>query len=148
MALVAASALLFGCAKFSEHSTGIREGRLTDCPRWPRCVNSGTEDPKKHVAPFHILGDADHAWAQAREAVAEMERTRIVGEGKNYIHAEVVSPWRVYTDDLELLLRPAERRIDVRSSARIGYYDFQVNRKRVEALRDELIGRGVVEARD
>lgn len=74
-----------------------------------------------------------------------MERTRIVDEGTNYLHAEVVSPWHVYTDDLELLLRPAERRIDVRSSARIGYYDFEVNRDRVELLRERLAERGLVE---
>lgn len=145
MTLVIASTLLLGCAKFTEHSTGVVDGQLTNCPAWPRCVSSSSEDFEKQIAPFRILGDVDHAWAQAREALAAMERTRIANEGKNYLHAEVVSPWHVYTDDLELLLRPAERRIDVRSSARIGYYDFNVNRDRVEALRDKLAERGVVE---
>lgn len=52
-----------------------------------------------------------------------------------YIHAEVTSSIMGYVDDVEFVFLP-EQRIDVRSSSRIGYYDFNVNRKRVERLRD------------
>lgn len=40
-----------------------------------------------------------------------------------------------YVDDVEFLLDPARSRIDVRSSSRIGYYDFQINRERIEDIR-------------
>lgn len=144
MPLLAAMILLPGCERLTEHSVGVVDGRLTECPAWPRCVSSASVDPDRRVAAYAIAGNADHAWAEAREAVAQMPRTRIVTRAEGYLHAEVLSPWHVYTDDLELLLRREERQIAVRSSARIGYYDFEVNRDRVEALRAELVERGAV----
>lgn len=141
----AASALtLSGCAAFTEHSVGLRDGKFTDCPEWPRCVSSDSSIADKSVAPLRITGDVDAAWQAAQSAVSDMPRTTVVAERDNYIHAEVISPWHFYTDDLELHLRPQEQIIAVRSSGRIGYYDFQVNRDRVEALRARLAERGVV----
>ena len=40
-----------------------------------------------------------------------------------------------YRDDVELLYTPDKNRVDVRSASKIGYYDFGVNRERIEALR-------------
>ena len=40
-----------------------------------------------------------------------------------------------FKDDLEFVLLPGASSIEVRSSARIGYYDMKVNRNRVEAIR-------------
>ena len=56
----------------------------------------------------------------------------------------MASPWHVYTDDLELLWLPEHKRVEVRSSSRIGYYDFGVNRERVEALRARLLEQGAL----
>jgi uncharacterized protein (DUF1499 family) len=133
-----------GCAAMTERSVGLVGGALTDCPRWPRCVSSQATDPDKRVAPYRVEGDIETAWRQAQAAVSAMPRTQIVDLRARYLRAEVVSPWHVYTDDLELLLYPDEELIDVRSSARIGYYDFNVNRDRVEALRADLAERGVI----
>lgn len=145
--LILALALsLSGCAAFTEHRTGVVDDHLSACPQWPRCVNSDSENPDKSIAPLHITGDIDKAWRAARETVANMPRSKIVAQRKDYIHAEVISPWHFYTDDLELLLRRSEKVIAVRSSGRIGYYDFNVNRDRVEALRSQLAQQGVVAA--
>lgn len=135
---------LSGCAAFTEHSVGLRDGQFTPCPEWPRCVSSDSEIEGKSIAPLRITGDVDAAWQAAQAAVADMPRTTVVDARENYLHAEVISPWHFYTDDLELHLRPQEQIIAVRSSGRIGYYDFQVNRDRVEALRATLAERGVV----
>lgn len=142
--LLAALGLLNGCVAFTEHRVGTNNGSLIECPQWPRCVSSQTAQPEKQIAPFTIQGDAQEAWRTAQGAVAAMPRTTIVDERPRYLRAEVVSPWGVYTDDLELLLKPAAGLIHVRSTGRIGYYDFNVNRDRVEALRSTLIERGVV----
>lgn len=77
-----------------------------------------------------------------------MARTRIVEEQADYLRAEITSPWHFYTDDLELLLRPHQKQIAVRSTGRIGYYDFEVNRDRVEALRTALCQASMVACRD
>ena len=135
---------LGGCAAFTEHSVGLVDDQLSECPQWPRCVSSDSENEEKSIAPLRITGDVDTAWKAANEAVASMKRTEIVKERENYLHAEIISPWHFYTDDLELHLRPEENIIAIRSSGRIGYFDFHVNRDRVEALRATLAERGVV----
>ena len=138
--------ILSGCAAFTEHRTGLQNGELKACPEWPRCVNSDSAYSEKKIEPLRFTGDVDAAWQAARDAVSQMPRTEIVKESEHYLHAEVISPWHFYTDDLELHMRPAENIIAIRSSGRIGYFDFHVNRDRVEALRADLAKRGVVKA--
>lgn len=137
---------LAGCGAMTEHRVGVVEGELTACPQWPRCVSSQEADSDKQVPPLVLTTGNAEGWDTARAAVADMERTTIVEESDGYLRAEIISPWRFYTDDLELLLMPEEGIMHVRSTGRIGYYDFNVNRDRVEELRSELIERGVVMA--
>ena len=133
--VIALLAVTSSCAQFREHRVGVVSGSLTQCPQWPRCVSSMAVDPDKQVMPFTIKGDADKAWQRAIGAVGGMDRTKIVTQQGNYLHAEMTSPWGMYTDDLELLLQAKAGLIQVRSSGRIGYYDFNVNRERIEVLR-------------
>ena len=41
-----------------------------------------------------------------------------------------------FVDDVELALEPRTQTFAVRSAARLGYGDFGVNRKRIEAIRN------------
>lgn len=129
---------LSGCGAFTEHRVGRIDDRLSACPAWPRCVSSFETSERHGIAPLALTAEPVRAWAAARLAVAKMPRTRIVDEQADYLRAEITSPWHFYTDDLELLLQPKQRQIAVRSTGRIGYYDFEVNRDRVEALRASL----------
>lgn len=114
---------------------GVRDGRLTDCPDSPNCVSSQAIDPERRVAPLDYAGDAATAWRRARDAVTGLPRTRIVAAETDYLHAEARSRWLGFVDDLELLHEPSSSTIQVRSASRTGYYDFGVNRDRVERLR-------------
>ena len=136
--------LTTGCAQFSEHSTGLVNNQLTPCPSWPRCVSSVSADAERQVAPFQLQQPFGARWDDAIATLATMPRTRIVTRDERYVHAEVTSPWGIYTDDLEMLLDRSRGRVDVRSSGRIGYYDFEVNRERVEALREALAAKGLI----
>lgn len=136
---------LSGCGAMTEHRVGVVEGELTECPQWPRCVSSQAADSEKQIAPFQLRMEAEPAWAETRQVVQDMTRTTIVEETEDYLRAEITSPWRFYTDDLELLLYPGEGVMHVRSTGRIGYYDFNVNRDRVEALREALKERDVIQ---
>lgn len=100
--------------------------------------------PGNYVEPFVIKGLPYIAWDEAVNAIASTERTSIVEQRQGYLQAEVVSPWKFYTDDLELRLDQSQQIIHVRSSSRIGYYDFGVNRERVERLRGLLLAKGVI----
>jgi uncharacterized protein (DUF1499 family) len=105
-------------------------------------VSSLAQGERHGIAPF-TLADPAGGWPKVVATVRASERTTIVTSEARYLHAEVRSPWRVYTDDLELL-RDDGGRVDVRSASRIGYYDFGVNRERVEALRRRLAADGVI----
>lgn len=136
--------LITGCAQFNEHSTGLVKDQLTPCPSWPRCVSSVSADAERQVVPFQLQQPFEARWDDAIATLADMPRTRIVTRNERYVHAEVTSPWGVYTDDLEMLLDHGSGRVAIRSSARIGYYDFEVNRERVEALRQALVAKGLI----
>lgn len=135
--------LLSGCSSLWTRDTGLREGRLLPCPDAPHCVSSTAADEGQRVEPLRLSTPGTEGWKTVLAAVAATERTTVVVQQDRYARAEVVSPWGVYTDDLELLWDGGAR-IDVRSSSRIGYYDFKVNRKRVEGLRRRLQDDGVV----
>ena len=133
---------LTACATATVPGNSLVPAALAECPSAPHCVSSLAADEDHKLAPITLAQPADKAWPAVIEAVRSSERTTIVQQDAYYLHAEIASPWHFYTDDLELMLG-AGGRMDVRSSSRIGYYDFGVNRKRVEALREKLAAQGV-----
>ena len=60
----------------------------------------------------------------------------MVTRTSDYQHIECSSELFGFVDDLELVLRPAQKQIAVRSAARIGYSDNSVNPRRVGHLRE------------
>jgi uncharacterized protein (DUF1499 family) len=64
---------------------------------------------------------------------------------ERYLHAECRSRIFGFVDDLEFLLQPEARVIAFRAAARSGYYNFGVNRARIDALRTALQADGVIE---
>lgn len=141
---------LSACASVPQRTvtSPLEQGKLKPCPRAPHCVSSDVyaseQKTPAYIEPFEIAVLPHTAWETARNIIAATKKTRIAAQRAGYLHAEVASPWNVYTDDLELRLDQGQRFIHVRSSSRIGYYDFGVNRERVERLRSELLARGVI----
>jgi uncharacterized protein (DUF1499 family) len=117
---------------------------MAPCPESPNCVSSEAADAAHAVAPFELAAAPERAWAAAREAVAELPRTRIAEERPGYLRAVCRSRLLRFADDLELELRTDPDRIAVRSASRVGYSDLGVNRRRVESLRARLRERGVL----
>lgn len=108
---------------------------LARCPSSPNCVSSDARDERHAIPPLPLQSNAAENWQQARAAVLSLPRTKLVEETDHYLHAECRSSFLGFVDDLELELRPDDRMIAVRSAARRGYYDFGVNRRRLEKLR-------------
>lgn len=135
--------LLAGCATVAERPAA--GAPLASCPSSPNCVSSA--DAGRHgIAPFAIRGDAATAWRTLRDVLEAAPRVRIVSADDRYIHAEATTRLLRFTDDVEFLLDADAGEIGVRSASRVGYSDLGANRRRVEALRDTLAGRGVVSA--
>ena len=109
------------------------EGRLAPCPGSPNCVSSETTNEQR-VEPLPYDGDAARARIRLLEVLNGMERTRVVQSTGDYVHVEVHSAIFGFVDDVEFYFSPPGI-IQVRSASRTGYYDFGVNRERVETLR-------------
>lgn len=124
---------------------GVTNGRLSPCPDTPNCVSSDAIRANHRVEPLRLAVPAGRAWESATEAVASLARAKIVTRTDDYLHAECRSALLRFVDDLELRLRPDEGLIAVRSSSRLGYYDFGVNRRRIEQLRERMRRMGVIQ---
>jgi uncharacterized protein (DUF1499 family) len=123
---------------------GLVNKRLHPCPDSPNCVSTSETAPDQQILPFELQIEAQEAWVIIVDTVTALPRTRIVYVTDNYLHAECLSAVFGFVDDLELHLQPEHQQVSIRSAARLGYYDFGVNRKRAKKLRSELISAGVV----
>jgi len=126
--------LLAACGMGSAELRGS-DGKLAPCDGGPHCVSSLTRDPDRRVEPFHYSGKREEARQALLRVLRNSPGAAVVAESADYIHAEFTSPLLRYVDDVEFVFLSAENLIHVRSASRIGYYDFNANRERIEQLR-------------
>ncbi len=126
--------LVFGQKK--PHNLGVRDGRLAPCPDTPNCVSSLSKDPDHRVEPLTVRGDPHDPMAILKELTGSMARTLVVDEAEDYLWVRFSSRFFRFRDDLEFLYDREAGVIQVRSASRLGRYDFGVNRKRVERVRE------------
>jgi uncharacterized protein (DUF1499 family) len=112
----------------------IAQHRLAPCSDKPNCVSSQAQG-RAHVSALAFTGAPEAAMARLTKILQAMPRVRVVTAEGGYLHAEVQSRVMRFVDDLEFVLDAAGSVIHVRSGARVGYWDFGVNRRRVEAIR-------------
>lgn len=114
---------------------------LEPCPTTPNCVSSlaPEDDRKHHIPPITFSGDRAAALDAVLGAIGTLERTRIIEQDEDYVHAVSASKVFRFKDDLEVVI--GDGRIDVRSAARMGSYDFDANRNRVQAFSEEVRSR-------
>ncbi len=134
LAWIAVLALTAGCTGGRPPSSlGPTEGRLAPCPDSPNCVSSEATNEQR-VEPLRYDGDARRARARLLEVLNGMERMRAVESTDDCLRVEFRSAVFGFVDDVEFCFS-APGTIQVRSASRTGYYDFGVNRERVETLR-------------
>jgi uncharacterized protein (DUF1499 family) len=131
------------CAAEKPASPGMSEAGMRTCPDSPNCVSSEDQNRKHHIAPLMFSIPAEEAWLLLKEQVAKLPRTIVVSEKPGYLHVECRSAVFGFVDDLEFHMQAEQGVIAVRSAARTGYYDFGVNRQRVEELRTALLQAGL-----
>ena len=118
---------------------------LAPCAGKPNCVCSDDPSPDHHVPPYRLTTAPPLAWKSLVALMAEWPRTRVVAASDTDLEAEVKSRVFGFVDDVAFQLRPEENIVAVRSASRSGYYDFGVNRKRVEEIRQKLRQIGAAE---
>lgn len=130
---LAAALLLSACGGMAEKQMRVSGGPLEPC-KGPHCVSSQESRAEFRVEPLLFSGTAADSQNRLASLIQSMERCSVISQNSDYLHAECRSKLMSYVDDLELLWSGGQR-IDLRSSSRVGYYDFGVNRERVEDLR-------------
>ena len=105
------------------------------CPDAPKCVSSQVQDQRHFIEPFTFDDQAVDAMLRLKAALLSEKRVTIVIEQPTYLRAEVRSLIFRFVDDVEFTLLPEQGLVQIRSSARIGYSDFGVNRRRIERIR-------------
>jgi uncharacterized protein (DUF1499 family) len=133
--IVLALILTTGCGASGFTPNGIVDGRLAPCPSSPNCVSSQMESSKKYIAPLRYNGNAKDARDRLVNVIKSMNNSDVKTVSDLYIHAVFRSAVFKFADDVEFQIIPEENRIHVRSASRTGYYDFGVNRSRVEEIR-------------
>jgi uncharacterized protein (DUF1499 family) len=124
---------------------GVKDGRLARCKSTPNCVSSYADkaaDPEHHIEPLRFQGDPDTAFAKLKDVVRGTERVTVVRDEPGYLYAEFKTKVMGFVDDVEFLLDPSSKAIQVRSASRLGRRDFGVNRERIESLRARFAAAG------
>ena len=121
-----------------------RTRRFLSTSIFPRSVSSDTYLPIYRVKPFQLIVDIDEAWPAIKKEIELMDRAQVVEQTHDSMTAHVKSKIFRFVDVLDLVYRPKKNTVGVRSAAKIGFYDFGVNRSRVERLRSALKARGVI----
>jgi uncharacterized protein (DUF1499 family) len=110
---------------------------LPACPAKPNCVSS-LESGEKNIPP---LSYTDKAPAQILSTIAELlkqDGAEISSQSEQSLEAIYTSNLFKFKDDVLFVIDDSEKLIHFRSASRSGYYDFSVNSKRLQKLRDLL----------
>lgn len=128
--------LLSACSGSPPENLGIHEGRLAACPDSPNCVNSQASDTRHAIAALPLKGTVEQTQSALKTLLESEPSARLVEEAPGYLRAEFTSQLMRFVDDVEFLI--GAQAVDVRSASRLGYKDFDVNRERIERLRQRM----------
>lgn len=137
--------ILLFCGLLMTQSNSFAENKtLKPCPDSPNCASSLANDSHA-IEPFVVIIDPAEGWQKVISTLSKMERIKVIHSSEETVHAEATSLLFRFVDDINFVFNKVEKRIDIRSASRVGYSDFGVNRKRLEALRVLLQREGVVQ---
>ena len=133
------------CSNPKSGEDSARFESMADCPDRPNCVSSEAQDAKHTIDPFRLKGNPAVGWDAIVSVVINLPRSEVVKQTDRYLHTECKSRLFGFVDDLELRLDPTTGVVAIRSASRVGYSDWGVNRRRVEALRQILRQDGIIQ---
>lgn len=118
-----------------EVASTLDDNSLGTCGKKPNCVSSFQNPGDGHyVAPLIMRATLLLKIDSALESLGCTKKISDI----NYWKYECRSDIFGFVDDLELLYRPAPRKLYFRSASRVGYSDLDANRKRVKKLKELL----------
>jgi uncharacterized protein (DUF1499 family) len=112
-----------------------KTNQVMHCPDSPNCVSSLSTDKAHFIEPLQYAGSLTSARRRLINILQDMKRVHLAKIEAQYIHAEFRSLIFRFIDDVEFYFPSEENIVHIKSASRMGYYDFGVNRRRVERLR-------------
>lgn len=120
-------------------SLGIVNTSLLPCPDTPNCVSSeaGT-NAKQFVSPHNVTeGQNDLILEKVNTAVLTLGG-QIQSKTDHYLYATFKSKLFGFVDDFEVRYDQTQAVLHFRGASRVGKSDFDVNKKRVQAVTNLL----------
>ncbi|HEX2769550.1 MAG TPA: DUF1499 domain-containing protein [Geobacteraceae bacterium] len=111
---------------------------LPPCPSSPNCVSSMATDSHS-IEALAIRGDAKACFDRLRTVLSNREDTTIISADDSHIRVEFRT-FLGFVDDGLFILDVPNGRIQIRSAARLGYWDMGKNRRRIEEIRVDYSG--------
>jgi uncharacterized protein (DUF1499 family) len=91
--------------------------------------------------PLQYQGSVDDARQRLLAIVGKFDRASVVQKGENYLKVEFRSAIFSFVDDAEFEFDDVAKLVHFRSASRLGYYDFGVNRRRIETITRQFAGK-------
>jgi uncharacterized protein (DUF1499 family) len=126
------------CSPQQAIESGDPDMRISPCPDRPNCVSSVDTNEDRFIEPLKFSGSVEEAMERLRDKLESSPRVEITVAEGGYIKSVWSSRIFGFKDDVEFLADETSGIIHMRSASRTGYYDFGVNRDRLETIRKEF----------
>ena len=139
-----AALFLAGCAAtypIPETGTAFE---LDRCPPFLNCVSSESSLFLYSVEPIHLTEPLNEAsWAEVQSIIRDLPGASITESRFGYLRAVCYSDIIRFPDYFEVLVNEDRTQLGIRSQSQFGFYDLNVNRRRVERFKSELFEAGI-----
>jgi uncharacterized protein (DUF1499 family) len=99
------------------------------------------------VDPIQLTFTLDKiSWEKIKSVAVDLQGASINDSRFGYLDITCSSKLFSFPDFLEILVSEDLKSLDIRSQSFIGFFDFGVNRRRVENLTRELVSLGLAKA--
>lgn len=117
-----------------------REGRLAPCAEQPNCVSTQSLSTEHKIVPFTYSKTSAEATMALKAELSRQPKSRLIKEDGSYLHFEFRAGVLQTIDDVEFYFDEPTKTVQFRSSSRFGYSDWGENRKRMETIRNVILG--------
>ncbi len=92
------------------------------------------------LKPIELEYDIDYIQKEIIKIIETKPRMKIINDRAGFIHATDVTPFFRFYDDIAIKIFEENDKTVVwlQSQSRLGYYDFQVNEKRIQTLHQKI----------
>ncbi|MFX0038827.1 MAG: DUF1499 domain-containing protein [Promethearchaeota archaeon] len=120
-----------------EKKVGLINGKFYPCPKRHYCVSSQCDKKYtvNYIEPIIYKSNMEEAKKKLKKLLNSLKRTKLLKETNNYLHYLFITPLFRFRDDVEFLFDDNEKAIHLKSQSRIGGFDWNTNRNRMEKIR-------------